>query len=164
MQKSKPILLALLVASIISAISMIGWLIIIKTAAQSVKAASNPPYKQVIMGKDVVRLLYLKDQATHAIHIYLDDTRHYSTTLNNRGLALEKLGNDTGAILYYKKALVIDPNNTGILDSIGMALNNLGNYTGAVEYYNRALAINPNDESALYNKGNALDHLGFPTF
>lgn len=141
---------------------MIDW-IIAEGAAQSINATSNSPSKNSIMGREV-GLLFRDEQATYANQIYPKDTRQYATTLNNKGLTLEKLGNDTAAILYYKKALIINPNNADILDNIGMALNNLGNYTGAIEYYNRALAINPNDEAALYNKGNALDHLGFPTF
>ena len=162
MQKSKPLLLALLVANIISVVFVIDW-IIAETAAQSINATSNSPFKQVDVRREV-GLLFREEQATYTNHISHSNTGYYATTLNNKGLTLEKLGNDTGAILYYKKALIIDPNNIDTLDNVGMALNNLGNYTGAIEYYNRALEINPNDEAALYNKGNALDHLGFPTF
>jgi tetratricopeptide (TPR) repeat protein len=84
------------------------------------------------------------------------------STLYNTGLALDKSGSYTGAILYFDKALAIQPNNTYLLDLRGIALNNLGNYTGAIQYFDKALATK--DETALYNKGNSFHHLGFPTW
>jgi tetratricopeptide (TPR) repeat protein len=38
---------------------------------------------------------------------------HFVLALN-KGLSLADLGNDTGAIIYYDKALAIDPKNTCI--------------------------------------------------
>ena len=49
--------------------------------------------------------------------------------LNNKGLALDGLGNHTGAIEYYDKALAIDPKNVLALNYKGLALSELGNYT-----------------------------------
>ncbi len=66
------------------------------------------------------------------------------------------LGNNTGAILYYDKALAIDPHYVLALANKGAVLGNLGNYTGAILYYDKALAINPKYEDVLYNKGNDL--------
>jgi S1-C subfamily serine protease len=82
------------------------------------------------------------------------------TALDNKGAALENLGNNTGAIEYYDKALAINPKDETALDNKGAALENLGNNTGAIEYYDKALAINPKDETALDNKGAALENLG----
>jgi len=47
----------------------------------------------------------------------------------------------TGAILYYDKALVINPRDVDALTDKGLALDNLGNHTGAILYYDKALAI-----------------------
>lgn len=80
-------------------------------------------------------------------------------TLNNKGVALEKFGNDTGAIFFYKKALVIQPNNTQLLDNIGIALDSLGNYSGAIKYYEKVLAIRPNDTRTLDNIGIDLNNV-----
>jgi tetratricopeptide (TPR) repeat protein len=88
-------------------------------------------------------------------------------TLMEIGNALDGLGNYSGAIQYYDKALAINPkhisalNNKGAaLDSLGhdkaLALDGLGNYSGAIQYYDKALAINPNNAALLYNKGLAL--------
>ena len=83
---------------------------------------------------------------------------HYVNALTGKGTALGSLGNLTGAILYYDKALAIQPNDTYALTSKGLALDNLGNLTGAILYYDKALAIQPNDTYALDNKAAALDN------
>jgi tetratricopeptide (TPR) repeat protein len=44
------------------------------------------------------------------------------TTLYNKGLALFKLDNYTGAIEYYDKALVINPKDVNVLTDKGLAL------------------------------------------
>jgi tetratricopeptide (TPR) repeat protein len=84
-----------------------------------------------------------------------NDTSVYTA----KGIALDKLGNDTGAILYFDKALAIDPHYVNALTSKGLALDKLGNYTGAIQYFDKALSINPKDEGALTSKGVLLDNL-----
>ena len=66
------------------------------------------------------------------------------TTLYNKGLALFKLDNYTGAIEYYDKALAINPKDVNALTDKGLALDNLSNHTGAIEYYDKTLAIGKN--------------------
>ncbi|MGB6527680.1 MAG: tetratricopeptide repeat protein [Candidatus Nitrosopolaris sp.] len=70
-------------------------------------------------------------------------------------MVLRGLGNYTGAIEYYDKALAIQSNDTYALTNKGTALEHLGNYTGAIEYYDKALAINPKDKAVLDNKAAA---------
>src|SRR5215467_1138433 len=77
-----------------------------------------------------------------------------------KGEALYDLGNYTGAILYYDKALAINPHNIDALNSKGWALDSLGNHTGAILYYDKALATEPHNFHVLSNKGLALDNLG----
>jgi tetratricopeptide (TPR) repeat protein len=84
----------------------------------------------------------------------------YTYALDNKGVALNNLGNYTGAILYFDKALAIDPNYVSALNGKGVALNNLGNYTGAILYFDKALAIDPKNTYALDNKAAILDRLG----
>ena len=81
-------------------------------------------------------------------------------TLYGKGVSLDKLGNHTGAIEYFDKALAIDPHDVDALNYKGVAFNSLGNYSGAIEYYDKALAINPKYENALASKGVALGNLG----
>jgi tetratricopeptide (TPR) repeat protein len=52
--------------------------------------------------------------------------------LNDKGWALNGLGNYNGVIPHFDKALAIDP-------AKGLALADLGNYTGAIKYYDKAL-------------------------
>ena len=73
---------------------------------------------------------------------------------------LNNLGNYTGAIEFYDKALAIQPNDTYTLNSKGAALSNLGNHTGAIEFYNKTLTIDPKNTFALTNKDAILDILG----
>jgi tetratricopeptide (TPR) repeat protein len=85
---------------------------------------------------------------------------HYVYALNNKCLALGKLGNYTGAIQFYDKALAKQPNDTNALTHKGVALYDLGNYHDAVVSYDKALALNPNYVEALNNKANVLGNLG----
>jgi tetratricopeptide (TPR) repeat protein len=79
---------------------------------------------------------------------------HYDLALNNKGVALDNLGNHTGAILYYDKALTINPKYEDALYNKGYDLAALGNHTGAIEHFDKALVIDPhhavirNDEQA----------------
>jgi tetratricopeptide (TPR) repeat protein len=80
-------------------------------------------------------------------------------TYIDKGIALGSLGNYTGAIEYYDKALAIDPHFVPALTGKSIALYNLGNYTGAILYDDKALAIDPNNTHALNSKDAALDKL-----
>ena len=53
-------------------------------------------------------------------------------TLYEKGNNLFKLGNYTGAILYYDKTLVIDRKDVHALTNKGVSLLKLGNYTGGM--------------------------------
>src|SRR5919197_943960 len=86
-------------------------------------------------------------------------TNQTTSALNNKGLALEKLGKNKEAIIYFDKALAVEPNYATALNSKGVALTNLGNYSEAISYYDKALAIEPDDALALNNKGVALANL-----
>jgi tetratricopeptide (TPR) repeat protein len=84
----------------------------------------------------------------------------YEDALYNKGYDLATLGNHTGAIEYFDKALAIDPHDIDALNNKGAALNSLGNYTGAIEFYNKTLTIDPNNTFALTNKDAILHMLG----
>jgi len=60
---------------------------------------------------------------------------------------LFKLGNYTGPIENFDKALAIDPHHIRALDNKGLALTYLGNHVGSIqcsiEYSDKALAIDP---------------------
>ena len=72
--------------------------------------------------------------------------------LYNKGLALIHLGNYTGAIEYFDRALAVDHNDKDALYYKGETLLALGNYTGAMLHFDRVLTIDPKDvaDLALY--------------
>ncbi|MEO1126546.1 MAG: tetratricopeptide repeat protein [Cyanobacteria bacterium J06639_16] len=80
--------------------------------------------------------------------------------LNNKGIALRKLGRYEEAIASYDAALAIKPDKHDALNSKGIALGKLGRYEEAIASYDAALAIKPDKHDALNNKGIALGKLG----
>jgi tetratricopeptide (TPR) repeat protein len=82
------------------------------------------------------------------------------TTLVEKGNDLVKLGSYNGAIVFYNKALAIDPNNVEALYYKGNALVKLGDSIGAIVLYDKALAIDPTNKKVLHNKGLLLFKLG----
>ena len=53
--------------------------------------------------------------------------------MDNKGFALYSLGKYNDAISSYDKALAINPNDAGVLNSKGVALANLGKYYEALK-------------------------------
>jgi tetratricopeptide (TPR) repeat protein len=71
---------------------------------------------------------------------------------NNKGAALNILGNYAQAVGYFDKALAINPNFTLALTNKGNSLDGLGRHKEAIALYDKALAINPNFQDALMGK------------
>jgi heparosan-N-sulfate-glucuronate 5-epimerase len=86
------------------------------------------------------------------------------TALNNKGLALAKLGKYNESIVFFDKALAINPNNTAALNNKGLALAKLGKYNESIVFFDKALAINPNYVYALNNKNSSLEELKHHNF
>jgi tetratricopeptide (TPR) repeat protein len=82
------------------------------------------------------------------------------SALVKKGNDLVKLGSYNGAIVFYDKALAIDPNNVDALYNKGNVLVKLGDSIGAIASYDKALAIDPNNKKVLHNKGLLLFKLG----
>jgi hypothetical protein len=81
------------------------------------------------------------------------------SALNNNGSALAKLGKYNESIVFFDKALAINPNNTAALNNKGLSLAKLGKYNESIVFFDKALAINPNYVYALNNKNSALEEL-----
>jgi tetratricopeptide (TPR) repeat protein len=97
------------------------------------------------------------DNKYDQVSIYLYDNS--ATMLNNKGLALAKLGKYNESIVFFNKALAINPNDFTALNNKGLALAKLGMYNESIALYDKALAINPNYVYALNNKNSALEAL-----
>jgi tetratricopeptide (TPR) repeat protein len=80
--------------------------------------------------------------------------------LRKKGVELINQSKYKEALVYFDKALSVDPNDTTALNNKGAVLNNLGSHKEAIEWYDQALAIVPNDVYPLTGKGWAFANLG----
>ncbi|MBA4391945.1 MAG: hypothetical protein C0407_00165 [Desulfobacca sp.] len=82
-----------------------------------------------------------------------------STSLNISGDKLYNHGDVTGAIREYERALVLDPNDINVLNSLGVCRANLGQLEQAIESFLRVLTLSPDDFIASFNLGFAYVRL-----
>jgi tetratricopeptide (TPR) repeat protein len=75
---------------------------------------------------------------------------------NNKGYALDGLGNYKEAIKCFDKAIEINPYDDVSWYNKGYALDGLGNYKEAIKCYDKAIEINPNRVDVRADKGTAL--------
>jgi len=68
--------------------------------------------------------------------------------LNNLGVNLERQLKHDEAIYYYRKALLIEPQNPGIHFNLGVALGNKGELKEAAEHFRQAINLKPDYEEA----------------
>ncbi|MFH1258585.1 MAG: tetratricopeptide repeat protein [Elusimicrobiota bacterium] len=64
------------------------------------------------------------------------------------------------AILYFQKALHINPKDAGVYMVMGLAYDDKGNYDKAIELYEKAIRINPEHVDAYYTMGQAYAKKG----
>jgi serine/threonine protein kinase len=79
---------------------------------------------------------------------------------NNKGVSLTRLGLVDEAIVEYKKALRIDPEDEAVHINLGNALQTKGQIDEAIMEYREALRINPEYAEAHDNLGLVLDTKG----
>ncbi|HSF51412.1 MAG TPA: tetratricopeptide repeat protein, partial [Nitrososphaeraceae archaeon] len=78
----------------------------------------------------------------------------------NQGLELDSQGRYEEAIVYYDKALELDPQDRNSLVYKGLALFYLGKYEEALSWYDKVLEILPYDSYVLDDKGTVLLSMG----
>jgi tetratricopeptide (TPR) repeat protein len=76
------------------------------------------------------------------------------------GKALSDAGHAFEALMYYNKAIKVNPRFYAAYYNRGNAKVNLGDYKEAIEDYEETLRINPSFSDAHYNLGNALARKG----
>ena len=64
------------------------------------------------------------------------------------------------AIVYYNKAIELDPNYTDAYNGREKAKNDLGKYEEAIKDYDKAIELNPNNSSAYNDRGFTKYYLG----
>jgi tetratricopeptide (TPR) repeat protein len=77
----------------------------------------------------------------------------------DKGLALEELNDNEGAIIYYDKALKSRPRYKDAYKNKGRLLEKLNRYSEAVAVYDMVLDLDPRDTSVLNDKGNIFEKL-----
>src|SRR5439155_1082346 len=92
----------------------------------------------------------------------LDDPirRRWSIALGFVADRYRQQGDPARAIVTYRKALEIRPNEPGVLLNLGLALAEAGDFANAIETYRRSLAADPAQPLAHVNWGIALESLG----
>jgi tetratricopeptide (TPR) repeat protein len=104
----------------------------------------------LLLGGSLFRISLAVEQNTPTLYnVYL-----------KKALDLVRQKNYTEAIPYMDSALVINPNNTRLLDVKGITLSESRNYIEAIYTFDKVLAINSSDVTALNNKGIVLSDLG----
>jgi tetratricopeptide (TPR) repeat protein len=93
------------------------------------------------------------------VEILVKSSKAEAIKYTSKGVELKNLGNYTGAIEQYDKALAIDPKHVNALNNKGNVLFKLERYREAIEQYDKVLAIDPKHVNALNGKGNALNGL-----
>src|SRR5688500_1132693 len=64
------------------------------------------------------------------------------------------------AIMWYNKALTLNPLSIVAINGKGLSFSELGKHQEAIELYDKALQIDPSDKQVLNNKGYTLDEVG----
>ena len=82
-----------------------------------------------------------------------NSTSNDSAVLTTRGVELNKVGKYNESIVYFDKALALDPKNALALNEKGNAYGGLGNYIQAIASYDKALSLDPKNATVLDNKG-----------
>jgi tetratricopeptide (TPR) repeat protein len=106
---------------------------------------------------------FYKEEYNKAIQCYdraLEIEPNNADIWNNKGHALDDLGNHEEAIQCYDKALELDSNHAIAWNNKGFALAKLGKYNEAIQCYDKTLELDSNHAIAWNNKGFAL---GYPT-
>jgi tetratricopeptide (TPR) repeat protein len=76
-----------------------------------------------------------------------------AVSLNISGDTLYQKGDIDGAIMEFKAALLLDPSNVNIHNSLGVCYGVLGDYVKALEEFEETIRIDPEEAMALYNAG-----------
>lgn len=76
-----------------------------------------------------------------------------SISLNISGDKLYQSGKVDGAIKEFEAALLLDPENGNVCNSLGVCYGVLGNYGNALKEFEKAIKFNPEEAMALYNAG-----------
>ena len=114
----------------------------------------NPNNKQLQMvyGDCLVGMGRLK-LARSCFYECLSELELRATCYGKIAWISEKLEEFSQALIYYKKALQINPNNSESANSMGNVHRKNNSYSEAIRYYNKAIQVEPKNIIARTNKG-----------
>lgn len=107
--------------------------------------------KQIHIWKDSVSLW------SHEVSVYPDTAPIGQTNL---GTAYKDIGDYRSAILWYNRALEVDPLYADAYVSRGVAYSAMGMHAGAIADFTAALRLRGENPEALSNRGNSLMSIG----
>ncbi|MFZ3048573.1 MAG: tetratricopeptide repeat protein [Desulfatirhabdiaceae bacterium] len=99
-------------------------------------------------------LLHALKALNHALLLGADKNQFLDAlSLNISGDCLYQQGDISGAIQEFEKALILDPGNVNVLNSLGVCFGVQKAYDNALKQFDMALAHDHHEVMAIYNKG-----------
>jgi tetratricopeptide (TPR) repeat protein len=95
----------------------------------------------------------LLQQASPYIHAVLEKRKPNTSIYRMKGLISEELGDHALAIIEYKKAIALSPNNEHLYFDRGIAYEGIKNISAALNDYDKAIELNPGYADAYHNRG-----------
>jgi len=140
----------------------LDWLQRYREALASLDKAININPKDSVLYMLRGVLLQELERYAEAVEAYSQaiDIKPHPFAYVGRGVARGNLGDDSGALADYNKAIEIKPDYAEAYNNRGVARRNLGDYSGALADYNKAIEIKPDYADAYYNRGVARRNLG----
>lgn len=89
-----------------------------------------------------------------------DPTYRAESVYTIRGACNNRLNNPVGAILDYRAALKLNPNNSSLYNNIALIFSKQGKYDKAIKYLNASIKIYSKSSVVYYNRGLAYNSLG----
>jgi predicted O-linked N-acetylglucosamine transferase (SPINDLY family) len=123
----------------------------------------NPAETRFAQQFSQAQTLQQQGQLASARRIYqeiLDAEPHHYDALNAMGVLAGQSKDLQQAILYFERAIAIQPGNSGTHCNRGLALNQLHLPDAALACFDRAIALDPNSEIAHYSRAETCKDLG----
>ncbi|MGI9010501.1 MAG: tetratricopeptide repeat protein, partial [Nitrososphaeraceae archaeon] len=89
----------------------------------------------------------------------IDEDIVFNDTIKN-ALSSFNSNNYENAIIWYNKAITINPLSIEAINGKGLSLSESGKHQEAIELYDRAVKRDPNSKQVLNNKGYSVDEGG----
>ena len=106
-------------------------------------------------------LMRFDDAITNYDRSLMIESKNFGAFVN-KGLCLSNpsMNKHEAALLCFEQALILVPDDLGVLSLKGYSFDSIGRYRDAIECFNKVLETRPKEPGILINKGLALSHLG----